>query len=102
MSAYAGIFAGYPTAFINANFSFLSESSHFLFPANILAKYTYLRVCFPFDKGGTGNLKEQTFRRFPEDRSSFFTLLAALLSMYRWTSCNLDPSLISSTIVRRK
>ena len=68
MSAYASNFVGYPIAFINANFYFLSESSHFVSPANHLAKATYLRVCSHFDKGGTGNLQERTFRRFPEDR----------------------------------
>ena len=91
MSAYAGTFAGYPIAFINADFYFLSESSHFISPANVLAKATYIRVCFRFDKGGTANLQEQTFYRFPEDRSSFPPLLVELLTLDRWMSCNLDP-----------
>ena len=91
MSAYAGIFAGYPTAFINANFSFLSESSHFVSPANALAKVTYLIVCFFFDKGGTGNIQERTFCRFLADRSSFCPLLAALHTLDRWLSCDLYP-----------
>ena len=53
MSAYAGNFVGYPIAFINAEFYFLSESPHFVSPSNHRAKATYLRVCSLFDKGGT-------------------------------------------------
>ena len=69
MSAYTGTFTVYPIAFINTDFSFLSDSSHFVSPANALAKSTYLIVHFHFDKGGTGNFQERTFCRFPADRS---------------------------------
>ena len=58
ISAYKGTFAFYPIAFINDNFSFLLESSHFMYPAGALAKSTYLRVCFCFNKGFTGNIQE--------------------------------------------
>ena len=58
MSNYAGTFTGYPIAFINDEFFFLLESSHFVSPTNALAKATYLRVRFYFDKEGTGNLQE--------------------------------------------
>ena len=61
MFAYSVIFAVYPIAFINADFSFLSESSIFVSPANALSTATYLRVLFHFDKGGTGNIQERTF-----------------------------------------
>ena len=44
MSSYAYTFAGYPIALINADFSFLSEYSHFLSPANSLTKSICLRV----------------------------------------------------------
>ena len=91
MFAYASTFAEYPIAFVNSDFSFLSESSHFVSPANALTKATYLIVRFYFDKGGTGNLQEHTFRRFPADRSLFCPLLAAFCTLNRWTSCNLDP-----------
>ena len=90
MSAYSDTFAVYPIAFINADFPFLYESPHFLSPVNAPTKATYLRVRFRFDKGGTRNLHERTFRRFPADRSSFCHLLAALRALDRWTSCNLD------------
>ena len=82
---------GYPITFINSDFSFLSKSSHFVFPANALAKATYLRIRFRFDKEGTKNIQERTFRRFPADRSFFCPLLVALCALYRWASCNLDP-----------
>ena len=62
-----------------------------MYPVNVLKKATYLRVRFFFDKGGTGNLQEQTFCRFPSDRSSFPPLLAAICALDRWTSCDLDP-----------
>ena len=91
MSTYAGTFAGYTIAFINADFYFLSESSHFVLPANTLAKDTYLRVCFRFDKGGTLNIQGRTFHRFPVDRPSFCSLLAALRALDCCASCDLDP-----------
>ena len=91
MSAYAGTFLGYPIAFINPYFSFLSKSSHFVSPVNFLAIATYIRVCFRFDKGGTGNLQERNFCRFPIYRSSYCPLLAALYALYHLISCNIDP-----------
>ena len=60
-------------------------------PANALSKATYLRIRFCFDKGGTRNLQERTFCRFPSDRSSFYPLLAALCALECWTSCDLYP-----------
>ena len=90
ISAYAGTFAVYPIACINADFSFLSEFSHFVSPANAFSKATYLKVRFRFDKGGTGNLQDRTFRRFPVDRLSFSPLLAAIRTLDSWTSCDLD------------
>ena len=42
MSIYAGNFAGYPIVFINTYLSFLLESSHFVSPADSLAKASYL------------------------------------------------------------
>ena len=59
-------------------------------PTNALTKATYLRVSFHFDNGGTINLQERTFRRFLADRSSFFTIRAALRALDHWTSCELD------------
>ena len=81
MSPYTGTFAGYSIAFINSDFSFMLESYHFVSPTNALSKATYIKVCFRFDKGGTGNIQECTFRCFLADRSSFCplrTLLRAL------------------------
>ena len=77
--------------FINADLSFLSGSSQFVPPSNFLAKATCHRVRFCFDKGGTRNIQERTFRRFPPDRSSFCTLLALLCALDCWTPCNLNP-----------
>ena len=91
MSAYVGTFAGYLIAFINADFYFILVSSHFVSPANALSKSTYLRVCFRFDKGGTGNIQERTLHRFPAYRSPFCRLLAALFALGSWTSCDLNP-----------
>ena len=91
MSAYTGTFAGYPISFNNAKFYLLSESSYFVSPSNALNNATYIRVHFRFNKGGTGNLQERTFNCFPEDRSYFCPLLAALCALDRWASCNLDP-----------
>ena len=91
MSAYVGTFVGYPIAFINADFYFLLEYSHFVSPANDLAKSIYLIVRFRFDKGGTRNIQERTFCRFPADILSFFFLLTDLRTLDRWTSCNLNP-----------
>ena len=68
MSAYAGTFAGYPIAFINSDFYFLSEFSHFVSPNNAISKATYLITYFRFDNGGTVNLQEQTFHHLPADR----------------------------------
>ena len=90
MSSYAGTFAGYTISFINAKFYFLLESYHFVSPAKNLAKATYIGIRFRFDKGGTRNIQERTFRSFPEDRSSFCHLLAALHTLDRWTSCDLN------------
>ena len=67
MSAYASTFAGYPIFFINSDFSVLSESSLFVSPTNALSKSIYLMVPFCFDNGGTVNLQERTFHRFPAD-----------------------------------
>ena len=91
MSSYSGTFAGYPISLINAEFSFLSESSYFVSPANALTKSTYLGVRFRFDKGGTVHFQERTFRRLPADISSFCSLLTALCALDRCTSCNLNP-----------
>ena len=52
MSAYAGTFSGYPIVFINVNFLFMLESSHFVSPSDALTKSTYLGVRFLFNKGG--------------------------------------------------
>ena len=90
MTTYTGTFVGYPIAFINSNLSFLLEYSIFMSPANVLSKAAYLGVCFRFDKGGTRNIQEQTFCRFPADSSYFCPLLAALRALDRCTSCDLD------------
>ena len=90
MSAYTGTFSGYPINFINDDFSFFSESSHFVSPSNALSKAIYLRFYFFLDKGGTENIQERTFSRLPVERSSFFPLLTALHTLERWTSCDLD------------
>ena len=58
MSAYTGTFTVYPIAFINTDFSFLSDSSHFVSPANALAKATDINFFFRFNKGSTENLQE--------------------------------------------
>ena len=89
MSAYTGNIAVYPIAFINSYFWFVLESSHFVSPANALAKATYFIFQFRFNTGVTGNLQELTFCRFLADRSSFYPLLVALFDSDRWTSCNL-------------
>ena len=91
MSNYGGTFTEYPITFINAELSFSLELSHVVSPVNALAQKTYLRVCFRFDKGGTGNIQERTFCRFLADRSSFCPLLAALHTLDRWLSCDLYP-----------
>ena len=91
MSAYAGTFAGYPIAFINAEFYFLSEPYHFVSPANALNKSTYLIVLFCFDTGGTVNIQVQTFHSLPADRPSFCPLPAALRALDGWKSWNLHP-----------
>ena len=98
MTTYTGTFVGYPLAFINSNFSFLLEYYNFMSPANALAKSTYLKVCFRFDKGGTINIQEQNFCRFPAYSSYFCPLLATIRALDRWKSCDLDPPLISSAI----
>ena len=89
MSDYTDTFTGYPIDFINADFYFLLESSHFVSPENALTKAAYLRVHFCFNIGGTGILQECTFCRFPEDIWSIFPLLAALRALGCWTSWNL-------------
>ena len=91
MSAYKGTFASYPIAFINSDFSFMLQSSQFPPLADKLCKSIYLRVCFHFDKVGTGNLQERIFHHFPPDRSSFWPLLAVIRAMDHWKSYNLDP-----------
>ena len=57
MFTYAGTFAGYTIVFINADFSFLFESSHFVSPANSLSKASYFIFLFCFNKGSAVNIQ---------------------------------------------
>ena len=57
MSHYAGTFAGYTIVFINADFYFLLESSHFVSPANYLGKASYFVFLFRFEKRGAVNIQ---------------------------------------------
>ena len=43
MCTYTGTFAGYNILFINSYFSFMLESSHFVYSADSLSKASYLR-----------------------------------------------------------
>ena len=67
------------------------EYCHFVSNVNTLAKATYLRVSFRFDKGGTGNLQGWTFHRFPVEISSFCPLPAAICDLDHWTTWDLNP-----------
>ena len=88
---YTGDYAGFPLAFIPSDVTFLTSSLHFVPASEALTQASYVRIHFRFDKGGTGNLQERTFQRFPSDRPTFCPLRAILRALHRWTSLDLDP-----------
>lgn len=90
-SHYAGAYAGFPIAFIPADFTFLSASQHFIPHTEAQSSAVYVRVRFRFDKGGTGNMQERTFKRFSKASNIFCPLAAVLRALSRWESCDLDP-----------
>ena len=88
---YTGDYAGFPIAFIPSDITFLTSTLHYVPADAALDQASYVRVCFRFDKGGTGNIQERTFQRFPPNRPSFCPLRAALRAIARWQSLDIDP-----------
>ena len=78
-SAYTASFGGWPIAFTNQDFSYLSSTLTEVSWTHASTQSTYVRIRFRYDKGGTGNFSTRTFRRLDTSLPSAQLYLCPLL-----------------------
>ena len=83
--------AGFPIAFISADFVFL-DSNQRIIPWQDAAKLgSYVTLRFRFDKGGGRNFSTRTFKRFPS-ADILCPVLTCIRILVRWNTISGDTS----------
>lgn len=74
-SHYAHKFAGFPLAFVLTKVTFFSLLVRIVPSCLATSLAAYIRICFKFNKWGTGNIQAHTFHCFDDNKKAFALFL---------------------------